>query len=137
MCIRDSALGAHFHIPHGRANAIMLPHVIRYNAELDIKFCVKNACPTADKLEGLARRLGYPANSPDIGVRNMIHKIKEFQRWLNIPTTLGEAGVTKADFEKAEPHIIASALADACTASNPRKPSEKDVAEILSKVAKF
>lgn len=131
------ALGAHFHIPHGRANAIMLPHVIRYNAELDIKFCVKNACPTADKLEGLARRLGYPANSPDIGVRNMIHKIKEFQRWLNIPTTLGEAGVTKADFEKAEPHIIASALADACTASNPRKPSEKDIAEILSKVAKF
>ncbi len=131
------ALGAHFHIPHGRANAIMLPHVIRYNAELDIKFCVKNGCPTADKLEGLARRLGYPANSPDIGVRNMIHKIKEFQKWLNIPTTLGEAGVTKEAYFKAKDHIIESALADACTATNPRKATPKDVEEILSKVAKF
>lgn len=131
------ALGACFHIPHGRANAIMLPHVIRYNTELDIKFCVKDECPAADKLEGLARRLGYPANSPDIGVRNMIHKIKEFQNWLNIPTTLGEAGVTKAQYEEVKEHIIESALADACTVTNPRKPTPADVEEILSKVAKF
>ena len=74
------ALGAQFHIPHGRANAMILPHVLYFNAELDIKFCVKNDCKTADKLEMLARRLGYPANSPDIGVRNMIQRIKEFQR---------------------------------------------------------
>ncbi len=131
------ALGAHFHIPHGRANAMMLPHVLRFNAELDIKFCVKDYCPTADKLEGLARRLGYPANSPDIGVRNMVHKIKEFQRWLGIPATLGEAGVTKQDYEKAKAHIIESALADACTATNPRKATAKDVEAILSNVAKF
>ncbi len=131
------ALGAHFHIPHGRANAMMLPHVLRFNAELDIKFCVKDFCPTADKLEGLARRLGYPANSPDIGVRNMVHKIKEFQRWLNIPTTLGEAGVKKEDYEKAKAHIIESALADACTVTNPRKATPKDVEAILSNVAKF
>ncbi len=131
------ALGAHFHIPHGRANAMLLPHVLRYNAELDIKFCVKNVCATADKLEGLARRLGYPANSPDVGVRNMIHKIKEYQRWLNIPTTLGEAGVTKEQYEKAKGHIIESALADACTATNPRKVDAAGVEEILSKIAKF
>lgn len=131
------ALGAHFHIPHGRANAILLPHVLRYNTELDIKFCVKNACPTADKLESLARRLGYPANSPDIGVRNMIHKIKEFQVWMNIPTTLGEAGVKRSDYEKAKPHIIESALADACTVTNPRKVDKKGIEEILSKIEKF
>lgn len=131
------ALGAHFHIPHGRANALLLPHVLRYNTELDIKFCVKNACPTADKLESLARRLGYPANSPDIGVRNMIHKIKEFQIWMNIPTTLGEAGVKRSDYEKAKPHIIESALADACTLTNPRKVDKKGIEEILSKIEKF
>lgn len=131
------ALGAHFHIPHGRANALLLPHVLRYNTELDIKFCVKNACPTADKLESLARRLGYPANSPDIGVRNMIHKIKEFQVWMNIPTTLGEAGVERRDYEKAKPHIIESALADACTVTNPRKVDKKGIEEILSKIEKF
>lgn len=131
------ALGANFHIPHGRANALLLPHVIRFNTELDIKFCVKNACPTADKLEGLARRLGYPANSPDIGVRNMIHKIKEFQNWLNIPTTLGEAGVKRADYEQAKEHIIDSALADKCTGTNPRKVGRAEIDEILSKIAKF
>ncbi len=131
------ALGANFHIPHGRANALLLPHVIRFNTELDIKFCVKNACPTADKLEGLARRLGYPANSPDIGVRNMIHKIKEFQNWLSIPTTLGEAGVKRADFEAVKEHIIESALSDKCTATNPRKIDRAAVEEILSKIAKF
>ena len=112
------ALGAQFHIPHGRANAMILPHVLYFNAELDIKFCVKNDCKTADKLEMLARRLGYPANSPDIGVRNMIQRIKEFQRILKIPTTLGDAGVTKSQYEKVKDFIIESALNDACTATN-------------------
>ena len=131
------ALGANFHIPHGRANAMLLPHVLRYNTELDIKFCVKNANPTADKLESLARRLGYPANSSDIGVRNMIVKIKEYQRWLNIPTTLGEAGVTKKDYLESKQHIIESALADACTATNPRKADAAGIAEILDKIDIF
>ncbi len=131
------ALGANFHIPHGRANAMLLPHVLRYNTELDIKFCVKNANATADKLEGLARRLGYPGNSPDVGVRNMIHKIKEYQKWLNIPQTLGAAGVTKEQYLAAKDHIIESALADACTATNPRKVDAAGVAEILSKIEDF
>ena len=131
------ALGAQFHIPHGRANAMILPHVLYFNAELDIKFCVKNDCKTADKLEMLARRLGYPANSPDIGVRNMIQRIKEFQRILKIPTTLGDAGVTKSQYEKVKDFIIESALNDACTATNPRKASPKDVEVILEKIAKF
>lgn len=131
------ALGAQFHIPHGRANAMILPHVLYFNAELDIKFCVKNDCKTADKLEMLARRLGYPANSPDIGVRNMIQRIKEFQRILKIPTTLGDAGVTKSQYKKVKDFIIESALNDACTATNPRKASPKDVEGILEKIAKF
>ena len=131
------ALGAQFHIPHGRANAMLLPHVLYFNAELDIKFCVKKDCKTADKLEMLARRLGYPANSPDIGVRNMIQRIKEFQRILKIPTTLGDAGVTKSQYEKVKDFIIESALNDACTATNPRKASPKDVEGILEKIAKF
>lgn len=131
------ALGAQFHIPHGRANAMILPHVLYFNAELDIKFCVKNDCKTADKLEMLARRIGYPANSPDIGVRNMIQRIKEFQRILKIPTTLGDAGVTKSQYEKVKDFIIESALNDACTATNPRKASPKDVEGILEKIAKF
>ena len=131
------ALGAHFHIPHGRANAMLLPHVLRYNTELDIKFCVKNANATADKLEGLARRLGYPGNSPDVGVRNMIHKIKEYQRWLNIPQTLGDAGVTRDQYMKAKQHIIESAIADACTATNPRVVDAKGIEEILDKIDIF
>ena len=131
------ALGAHFHIPHGRANAMLLPHVLRYNTELDIKFCVKNANATADKLEGLARRLGYPGNSPDVGVRNMIHKIKEYQRWLNIPQTLGDAGVTRDQYAKAKQHIIESAIADACTATNPRVVDAKGIEEILDKIDIF
>lgn len=131
------ALGAQFHIPHGRANAMLLPHVLYFNAELDIKFCVKNDCKTADKLEMLARRLGYPANSPDIGVRNMIQRVKEFQRTMKIPTTLGDAGVTKMQFEKAKDFIIDSALNDACTLTNPRKATYKDVEGILEKIAKF
>ena len=131
------ALGAHFHIPHGRANAMLLPHVLRYNTELDIKFCVKNANATADKLEGLARRLGYPGNSPDVGVRNMIHKIKEYQRWLNIPQTLGDAGVTRDQYMKAKQHIIESAIADACSATNPRVVDAKGIEEILDKIDIF
>lgn len=131
------ALGAQFHIPHGRANAMLLPHVLYFNAELDIKFCVKFDCKTADKLEMLARRLGYPANSPDIGVRNMIQRIKEFQRIMGIPQDLGDAGVTKAQYEKVKDFIIDSALNDACTVTNPRKATYKDVEGILDKIARF
>ena len=131
------ALGAQFHIPHGRANAMLLPHILYFNAELDIKFCVKSACKTADKLEMLARRLGYPANSPDIGVRNMIQRVKEFQRVLGIPQDLGDACVTKAQYEKVKDFLIDSALNDACTLTNPRKATYKDVEGILEKIARF
>ena len=67
----------------------------------------------------------------------MIHKIKQYQWWLGIPTTLGEAGVTKQQYDEAKAHIIESALNDACTVTNPRKVDAKGVEEILSKIAKF
>ena len=58
-------------------------------------------------------------------------------RMLAEMASFGDAGVTKAQYEKVKAFIIESALNDACTATNPRKASPKDVEGILEKIAKF
>ncbi len=127
------SLGAHFHIPHGRANGMLLPYVMWYNAGLD---GVVNE-NVAVKLAKVAKRVGLPAFNTKAGAQNLVNKLKAMQKELSIPLTLKDASVKKEDYEAAKPHIIQSALNDACTATNPRKLNENDIDNILVNIAKF
>ena len=100
--------GAHFGVPHGVANAIHLPHVIRFNAEggddiadrySDIAeiFDVQGPDALADHVAGLAGRLG-------------------------LPTRLSQVGVP----EEGIPALVEGAMGDGTTLLNPREPSEED-----------
>lgn len=127
------SLGAHFHIPHGRANGMLLPYVMWYNAGLDNLLNEK----TAAKLAKIAKYIGLPAFNAKAGAQNLVNKLKQMQKELGIPLTLKAAGVDKKSFDDNKAHIIQSALNDACTATNPRKLEARDIDVILSNIAKF
>ncbi len=128
------ALGAKFHIPHGRANAMLLPHVIRYNAHL--RACFGNE-PTnaAIRYASISRKIGLPHDTVRIAVESLIDEIKHMMRRMEIPATLWDAGVSKEDFEREKESIIASALEDACTATNPRETTRENIEMLLEKIA--
>lgn len=133
------ALGAKFHIPHGRANAILLPHVMRYNAELPEGFSSDESQYTraAKKLSKIAQRLGIRSTNTRVAVIGLCDKIATMEHDCGIPATLKDAGVSREDYEAQKEAIIESALKDACTATNPRVMDHDGVEAILRCVAKF
>lgn len=131
------ALGAKFHIPHGRANAILLPHVMRYNAELGDSFSKSDYGTAANKLATIAARLGIRSANVRVAVNALCDKIADMERECKIPATLKEAGVEKEAYEAQKEAIIQSALNDACTATNPRVMTHEGVEAILNCIAKY
>lgn len=129
------ALGAIFHIPHGRANALVLPHVIEFNADVT-REANKHSNDSAKKYQKLARIVGLPAATPKVGVANLVAEINRLLKYMDRPTCITECGVSLEDFEKNRDEIVKRALADACTVANPRKVEAKDINKILDKIAK-
>lgn len=129
------ALGAIFHIPHGRANALILPHVIEFNADM-ARDMAKHSSKIAEKYQKMARVVGLPAPTPKVGVQNLIDEIVRLLRYMERPLCITECGVSLEDFEAQREEIIARALKDACTVANPRPVSAEDISKILDKIAK-
>ena len=89
-------IGAEFHLPHGRINAILLPYVIRYNSQMPTKFVSfpKYEYFIADqKYADLSRRMNFPAYTNEEGVNSLIEEIKKLNNDLNIPKSFKEAGI--------------------------------------------
>ena len=128
------ALGAKFHIPHGRANAILLPHVIRFNAHL-------RGCFGAEPVEAalryadISRKLGLPHDTTRIAVESLIDEIRYMMRRMEIPATLWEAGIKKEDFLREKENILQAAMADLCSQSNPREVTYENLEMVLLKIA--
>lgn len=129
------ALGAIFHIPHGRANALVLPYVIEFNADM-AREGAKHSNDSAKKYQKLARIIGLPASTPKVGVSNLIAEINRLLKYMDRPMCITECGVSLEEFEANRQEIIRRALADACTVANPRKVSAEDINKILDHIAK-
>ena len=118
-------LGGEFHIPHGRANAILLPHVIKYNATKPSKFVAfpKYKEFVADKKYAeIARFLGLKANTVEEGVQSLIDAVNNLLVELNIPKTIKECGVLEEQFLSKVDKLSLDAFDDQCTPANPRLP---------------
>ena len=127
-------LGGEFHIPHGRANAIILPYVIRYNATKPTKFVSfpKYEYFIADqKYADIAKRLGLKAKTTEQGVDSLIEAVKELNRDLNIPKTLREAGIDEQEFLAKVDKLSEMAFEDQCTTANPRVPLVHEIKELM------
>ncbi|MBJ6362276.1 bifunctional acetaldehyde-CoA/alcohol dehydrogenase [Paenibacillus sp. GCM10012307] len=125
--------GGQYHTAHGRTNAILLPHVIKYNAGKPTKFASfpKYARFIADeRYAEIARMLGLPANTKEEGVRSLIEAIRKLNRSLGIPESFSELGFDKADFEAKVAGLADRAFEDQCTTANPKMPLVTELADV-------
>ncbi len=129
-------LGGEFHIPHGRANAILLPYVIAYNASKPTKFTIfpKYEKFIADeKYAKIARFLGVAGKTTEESVNNLIEAIRNMNRQMNLPLTLKEYGIDEALFLAKLDELSENAHEDQCTTANPRYPLVSEIKEIYKK----
>ena len=111
------------HIPHGCANAIYLPYVIKYNA---------HEPEAMHRYADIARRVGLGGTSEKAQVNALIAKIEEFNRAMNIPKTLQEFGVKEDEFKEKLSSIAELAVGDACTGSNPRSITPEQMEKLFA-----
>ena len=110
------------HIPHGCANAIYLPYVIKYNAKEEVAEERYAQIAKAIKLEGADNKALVDA---------LCKKIQEFNDKMNIPKTLKEFGIIEEEFLDKLDKVSELAVQDACTGSNPRKIDPSQMAQLL------
>lgn len=130
-------LGAQFHIPHGRANGIVLPHVISFNAEIDEKTIVlQNPSPCVSKYANMSRRIGLISYDDIASVKALNYFIRSMQIEMGMPVCVREA-LPKCTYEEYASKINAmteAALKDRCTETNPRVPTAADIADIFKAI---
>lgn len=126
-------LGAEFNIPHGRANAILLPHVIRYNAAKPNKFMTypKYESFIADeRYAEIAKMLGLPASTTEEAIESLVQAIIKLAEELEIPMSIKANGVNKDEFESKVAVLAEHAFDDQDTIANPKQPFISELVEI-------
>ena len=129
-------LGGEFHISHGRANAVLLPYVIAYNASTPTKFTIfpKYEKFIADeKYAQIARYLGLPASTTEEGVQSLIKAVLELEAKLNITPTIQSCGIDEKEFLSKVDLLADHALEDQCTTANPKYPLVRELKDIYLK----
>ena len=127
-------VGGEFHVSHGRANAVILPYVIAYNAKKPDKFVTwpKYGTYVADqRYARIAQYLGLGGETVDDKVHNLITAIRKLSGRLGIPDTLAKLGIPEQDFLEKAPLLAERAFEDQCTTANPVYPRIKDMEGIL------
>ena len=127
-------IGAEFHMPHGRINAILLPYVIKYNASKPTKFVSfpKYEYYIADeKYAQIAKKVGLKAENVEQGVESLIERINELNKNLGIPKSFKDAGINEQEFLAKIDLLADRAFEDQCTTANPRLPLVSELKEIM------
>jgi lactaldehyde reductase len=116
-------LGAFYDTPHGVANAVLLPHVMAYNADY-----------TGEKFRAIAVALGVAeaAALPLVAARKAaVDAVIRLNKDVGIPGSLRQVGLKEADI----PALAVAALADVCTGGNPRETNVKEIADLYRAAA--
>lgn len=127
-------IGAEFDIPHGRANAILMPHVIRYNAQAPSKFQLfpKYEYFRADEdYAEIARYLGLTGTTTEELVEALVQKIYALGKSVGIQMNMEAQGVTKAQLDHSANRLAELAFEDQCTTANPKEPLISELKEVL------
>ena len=130
------ALGATFHIPHGRANALLLPHVIQFNANINEHSKSQRSYPhVVERYSTIARNLGLNSYNEIMTVRSLANWVQFMLKELDMPLSISQIGtISKEDYFAAIPHMADEALADSCTKNNPRKVTRANVVELYKQL---
>ncbi|MBQ0885585.1 bifunctional acetaldehyde-CoA/alcohol dehydrogenase [Streptomyces sp. RM72] len=127
-------LGATFHIAHGRTNAVLLPHVIRYNGTVPTKLTgwpKYENYRAPERFQDIARTLGLPAATPAEGVESLAAAVERLRDAVGIEPTFQALGVDERAFLDALPQQALNAYEDQCAPANPRMPMLDDMQELM------
>ncbi len=120
------ALGGRFPVAHGRLNAILLPHVIAFNAERSER--------AATRYAWLGHLAGASAVGPRAGTTSCIARIEKLNAALGIGPRLADCGVAPEDLRAGLDDLADVALADGCTATTPVQPTHADLVGLLGRL---
>jgi acetaldehyde dehydrogenase/alcohol dehydrogenase len=128
------AFGARFGVAHGRANALMLPHVITYNASVPTKFRPspnQRAYVAHKKYATIAELLGLGGHTIEEKVKNLVAAVGQLLDQLAMPRSIAVMGIAKEEFERALPDLVKIAFDDPSWLSNPRMPLMSELEALL------
>lgn len=125
-------IGAKFHIPHGRANAMLLPHIIEYNSDINKHAKSRSQyLPAVRKYVNVAKLLGLSSFNEITTVRSLVNWVQFMMKEMNMPLSVSQYGTDKIEYFNAIDYMAENALKDACTATNPRVPTKLEVISIF------
>ena len=128
------SFGARFRVPHGRANALMLPHVIAYNAAVPAKFMPspnQQGYVAHKKYALIADLLGLGGHTVDDKVRSLIAAVEQLLDRLDVPRSIAAMGIPREEFERAIPDLVKLAFEDPSWLSNPRMPLMSELKDLF------
>lgn len=124
-------LGAYHHLPHGVANALMICHVLRYNAaEVPAKmgtFPQYDHPHTLARYAECARFCGICGKDDEETLDLFIQKIEELKAKVGIKKSIAEYGISEETFMSTLDQMVEDAFDDQCTGANPRYPLLKEI----------
>ncbi len=126
-------IGGQLGVAHGRANAMLMPHVITYNADLQ-GFGQGEYSKAAEKYAHVARLAGLGGSTVRISVRNLINAIVRLQKQMEMPVRLSGCQLKRELTAETKVHIAELALLDQCLATNPRQAELNDVLRVLQQI---
>ncbi len=114
-------LGAIFDIPHGVANALLLPTIMEFNAPAAL-----------DKYVDIARAMNVykEGMTKEEAAQAAVDAVKSLSKRVGIPQTLTEIGIKEEDLDR----LADAAFADVCTPGNPREVSKEIILDLYKKV---
>jgi acetaldehyde dehydrogenase / alcohol dehydrogenase len=128
------AFGARFGVAHGRANALMLPHVMAYNAGVPTKFmpsAFTQGYVAHKKYAAVADLLSLGGSTVEEKVSKLIAATEQLLDRLEVPRCIADLQITKDEFERALPDLAKTAYDDPSGRSNPRMPLVKELVELF------
>ena len=127
-------LGAFHHLPHGVANALLISHVLRYNAaENPVKmgtFSQYDHPHTLERYAEIADYLHLGGNTDGEKLEALIAAVEALKERVGIKKTIREYGIGEAEFLSSLDDMVEQAFDDQCTGANPRYPLMQEIRQM-------
>ena len=127
-------LGAFHHLPHGIANALLICHVLRFNAaEVPVKmgtFSQYDHPHTLQRYAQVADYLGLGGQTDGEKLEKLIEAIESLKKQVGIKATIREYGIDEKDFLERLDDMVEQAFDDQCTGANPRYPLMSEIRQM-------
>jgi len=128
-------IGSTFGLVHGRTNATLLPHVIRYNGQIPTKLTswpkYENYV-APERFQEIAKVLGLPCSTPEEGVESYARAVEKLRDAVGIPSSFAAQGVSEAAFIGKLDDLAMRSYEDQCAPANPRMPMLDDMKDIMT-----